>query len=114
MIREDLENLNYSELSDTEKQEYVAVLLYNSKRLCLQLVNSGDNQLAGIISIATGLAMSHPNRLNELAAYALKMHQISMLDLEMQRRTNEIAAAQEEKKKEQEDEFPALDTEIVS
>src|ERR1051325_4605461 len=105
-MREDIENLNFSELTELEKKEYLAVLTYNFQRLCLQLINCGDVQIAGLFKIAINIAMTDPVRFNDLSQYAYKLHQILTVEQETKRRLQAMAETPE--KSEPQDDFPPL------
>lgn len=107
-MREDIENLKFNELTELERREYVAVLTYNIRRLCLQLINSGDNQLAGLISIATTIAMTDANKFNDLTQYTHKLYQTIVIEQEITRRAQAAAGTPEQT--EVKDDFPPLDS----
>jgi hypothetical protein len=107
-MREDLENLNFNELTELEKKEYVAVLTYNLKRLCLQLMNCGDTQLAGLFQLITNLAMASPDKFNALSQYAYKLHETWVVEQEIHRRANAMVETPEQT--EPQDNFPPLDS----
>ncbi len=108
MIRDDIENLNFKELSELEQREYVAALIYNARKLVLQLTNGGELHLASLISIGTSFAVANPMRLNDLVQYAIKLFQTVELEQEIIRRNSETL---NKEKEEETDSFPPLDTE---
>ncbi len=107
-MREDLENLNFNELTELERQEYVAVLTYNLRRLCLQLINCGDEQLAGLFTVAVNLARMYPSKFMALIQYAFKLHDTLVIEQDMQRRVD--AKAKTPEQTETKEEFPPLDS----
>lgn len=110
MIRDDIENLNFKELTDLEQQEYVAILTLNIRKVILQLMNSGDTQLATLFSICTAFATHNPAKLYDLLQYATKLYEIYQVELDTVRKGNEIKVEQE-KAAAPKDEFPDLDSE---
>jgi hypothetical protein len=104
MIREDIENLNFHELTDLEKIEYQTILVLNLRKVCLQLMNSGNTQLAAILQISVNMAQMSPARLFELLQYAAKQYELVQVESELVRRT------QVEADKQTPDDFPPLDT----
>lgn len=116
MIREDIENVIFSELNELERQEYTAQLMLNIRRLTLQLMNSGDHDLAAILSIMTALALHDPSKLPDLRSYATKMYEISRVEIETLRRNQEAIDAlnskanKPDKSAEPVDDFPPLDS----
>jgi hypothetical protein len=105
MIKPDLENVDFGTLNDLEKKEYVAQLTLNLQKIVLQLMNSGDNQLASIISLSTSLAMTSPARLLDLQGYAAKLYEITQLESRIIQK-----AVQETTELKKDQEFPPLDT----
>lgn len=113
MIQDDIENLNFNELNEIEKQEYIAVLTLNARKLVLQLMNSGDYQLASLFSFSISIASLSPSKLLDLLRYASKLYEIIAVEQKTARRANEATLRLEEaakKNQEKEDNFPELNT----
>lgn len=109
MLKEDIENLNFAELNELEKQEYRAILIYNLRKLVEQLVNSKDLQLANLIYIATFLATTNPTHLLALHQYGAKLYETVLVEQSILQRTLELQ--QEQPEKVATEEFPPLDSE---
>jgi len=100
MITEDIETLKYNELNDLQKMEYLAILRRNIRKVTLQLMNSGDVQLASIFTIALTLATFSPVKLQELIQYASKLAEVLEVEREIMRRNDE--AVEEDRKRQAE------------
>lgn len=89
MITEDIETLDFKNLSEIDKLQYQAILLRNIQKLILQLWNSGDTKLSSILSITTALARSSPMHLDEICGFSIKVFEQHQLQQEMIKRLNE-------------------------
>ena len=109
MIREDIENLNFQELNELEKAEYRAILVLNLRKVCLQLINSGDTQVAAILQITVNTAEISPPRLFELLQYAAKLYEIVQIEAKI---AQKVQQPEEPVNTDvSTDDFPPLDTE---
>src|SRR5688572_24561752 len=109
MIREDIENLDFNSLSDLERREYNIILMANLRKICLQLINSNDTQLAAILQIAVNLAIISPPRLYDLLQYAAKAYEVATTEVEIARRLQMSQQSTEQSTDQPKDDFPPLD-----
>jgi hypothetical protein len=93
---ENIETLNYQQLSTEEKQEYLDKLIDNGQKLCLQLVNSGDIELAEVIATAILMAMHDPNRLYAIHSYTANEFQQFVIQNILSQKTAETVKQEAE------------------
>lgn len=97
-MREDLEHINFEQLTDLEKQEYAVILEANINRLILQLVNGQESFVAAILQVAYALQLANRSDLTiRLAQFAQQIAKTGQTQVLTQLKLAENAKKEQEK-----------------